>query len=157
MSSPSEGPAVRLRGVSKRFASYHRRATSLKERLVRREESEGDVFWALRDVDLVVRRGETVDLSPDDARRLGVRDGQRVRVASRRGAVVAPVRIDDGLPAGTVFMTFHFPEQVDTNVLTIDATDPKAGTAEFKAAAVRIDKIDTIDPSQTVAGAAAGE
>ncbi len=88
-----------------------------------------------------MRRGETVDLSPDDARRLGVRDGQRVRVASRRGAVVAPARIDDGLPAGTVFMTFHFPDEVDTNALTIDATDPRSGTAEFKAAAVRVEAL----------------
>ena len=40
-------------------------------------------------------------------------------------------------------MTFHFPDQVDTNLITIDATDPKSGTAEFKAAAVRIEKIET--------------
>ena len=39
-------------------------------------------------------------------------------------------------------MTLHFPEQVDTNVLTIDATDPKSGTAEFKATAIRIERID---------------
>ena len=38
-------------------------------------------------------------------------------------------------------MTFHFPEQVATNVLTIDATDPKSGTAEFKAAAIRVEKV----------------
>jgi formate dehydrogenase major subunit len=38
-------------------------------------------------------------------------------------------------------MTFHFPDEVDTNVLTIDATDPKSGTAEFKAAAIRVEKI----------------
>jgi formate dehydrogenase major subunit len=38
-------------------------------------------------------------------------------------------------------MTFHFPDEIQTNLLTIDATDPKSGTAEFKAAAVRIDKI----------------
>jgi hypothetical protein len=44
-----------------------------------------------------------------------------------------------------VFMTFHFPDQVDTNVLTIEATDPKSGTAEFKAAAVRIDKLPPED------------
>ncbi len=37
-------------------------------------------------------------------------------------------------------MTFHFPDEVDVNLLTIDATDPKAGTAEFKAAAVRVEK-----------------
>jgi hypothetical protein len=38
-------------------------------------------------------------------------------------------------------MTLHFPEQVETNVLTIDATDPKSGTAEFKASAVRIERL----------------
>jgi formate dehydrogenase major subunit len=52
-----------------------------------------------------------------------------------------PVRIDPGLRPGLVFMTFHFPDQADTNLLTIDATDPKSGTAEFKAAAVRIEKL----------------
>jgi formate dehydrogenase major subunit len=35
----------------------------------------------------------------------------------------------------------HFPEQVATNILTIDATDPKSGTAEFKATAIRVEKI----------------
>ncbi len=86
------------------------------------------------------RRGESVDLSPEDAARLGVSDGTKVRVVSRRGAVVAPARVDEGLRAGLVFMTFHFPDEVDTNRLTIDATDPASGTAEFKAAAVRVEK-----------------
>ena len=88
-----------------------------------------------------MRRGETLDLSPADARKLGITDGELVRIVSRRGSVTAPARIDDGLRAGLVFMTFHFPDQVDTNVLTIDATDPKSGTAEFKAAAVRVEKV----------------
>ena len=39
-------------------------------------------------------------------------------------------------------MTMHFPDEVDTNLLTIEATDPKSGTAEFKATAVRVDKLD---------------
>ena len=52
-----------------------------------------------------------------------------------------PVHVDPALRPGLVFMTFHFPDQVDTNVLTIEATDPKSGTAEFKATAVRIDKL----------------
>jgi formate dehydrogenase major subunit len=39
-------------------------------------------------------------------------------------------------------MTLHFPDQVATNELTIDATDPKSGTAEFKATAIRIEKVD---------------
>ena len=51
------------------------------------------------------------------------------------------MRIDPSLRAGLAFMTFHFPDQVDTNQLTIDATDPKSGTAEFKAAAIRVEKL----------------
>jgi formate dehydrogenase major subunit len=39
-------------------------------------------------------------------------------------------------------MSFHFPDEVDVNQLTIDATDPKSGTAEFKASAVRIEKVE---------------
>ena len=39
-------------------------------------------------------------------------------------------------------MTLHFPEQVETNMLTLDAWDPKSGTAEFKATAIRVDKPD---------------
>ncbi len=87
------------------------------------------------------RVGETIDLSPDDARSIGVVAGDVVRVASRRGVVEAPVRIDHGLRAGLVFMSFHFPDDVDVNQLTIDATDPQSGTAEFKASAVRIEKL----------------
>jgi anaerobic selenocysteine-containing dehydrogenase len=91
--------------------------------------------------DSPLRFGETIDMSPADAARLDVTAGEIVRVVSRRGAVDAPVRIDSGLRAGLVFMTFHFPDEVDTNVLTIEAVDPKSGTAEFKAAAVRIEKL----------------
>ena len=88
-----------------------------------------------------LRFGETIDVSPEDARALGIIDGEIVSVASRRGAVEAPVQIDAALRPGLVFMTFHFPEQVDVNILTIEANDPKSGTAEFKASAVRIDKV----------------
>ena len=83
--------------------------------------------------------GETLDLSPEDAKRLGVASGDPVRVSSRRGSLVVPARIDRSLRAGTVFMTLHFPDEVTTNVLTIDASDPKSGTAEFKACAVRVE------------------
>jgi predicted molibdopterin-dependent oxidoreductase YjgC len=89
-----------------------------------------------------VRRGETIDVSPEDAARLGLAEGQRVRVRSRRGAVVAPVHIDPALRPGLTFMTLHFPDEVATNHLTIDAVDPKSGTAEFKAAAVRLEAVE---------------
>jgi formate dehydrogenase major subunit len=88
-----------------------------------------------------LRTGETIDLSPDDVAALGVEPGDTVRVVSRRGAVEAPVRVDPGLRPGLAFMTMHFPDQVDTNVLTIDATDPKSGTAEFKATAIRVERV----------------
>lgn len=88
-----------------------------------------------------LRFGEAIDLSPIDAERSGVEAGERVRISSRRGSVEAPVRIDEGLRPGLAFMSVHFPDEVDTNRLTIDATDPKSGTAEFKASAIRIDKI----------------
>jgi predicted molibdopterin-dependent oxidoreductase YjgC len=88
-----------------------------------------------------LRRGESLDLSPQDARHYGVRDGERIRVSSRRGSVEVPVRLDDTVRPGLAFMTFHF--DVQTNMLTIEANDPKSGTAEFKATAVRIDKLAT--------------
>jgi predicted molibdopterin-dependent oxidoreductase YjgC len=83
--------------------------------------------------------GEGIDLSPDDARRIGVITGQSVRVTSRRGTIVVPAHVDEGLRPGLAFITFHFPDEADTNVLTINATDPRSGTAEFKATAVRVE------------------
>ena len=96
-----------------------------------------------------LRRRETLDVSPEDATRYGISEGDRVRLTSRRGSVVIPVRVDPGLRAGLVFTTFHNNDEVATNVLTIDATDPQSGTAEFKACAVRIDPIPSVDPSDT--------
>ncbi len=88
-----------------------------------------------------LRAGETIDVSPEDARRLGFAEGDPARVISRRGEVLAPVRVDPGLRPGLAFMTMHFPDEVDTNVLTIEAVDPKSGTAEFKATAIRLEKV----------------
>jgi len=89
-----------------------------------------------------LRFGETLDLSPEDGMRYGVEEGEIVRVVSRRGAVEAPVRIDPGLRPGLAFMSLHFPDEVDVNALTIEANDPKSGTAEFKATAIRIEKLN---------------
>lgn len=87
-----------------------------------------------------LRRGETIDLCRQDVERLGLVEGETVRVVSRRGAVEAPVRIAEELRPGLAFMTMHFPDEVDVNALTIEATDPRSGTAEFKATAVRIER-----------------
>ena len=105
------------------------------------------------------RRGESIDVSPEDAARRGLSEGQRVRVRSPRGAVVAPVHIDQRLRPGLTFMTFHFPADVPTNMLTSDASDPKAGTAEFKATAIQIEAIDEEgrDVGRHVGAAASGK
>jgi predicted molibdopterin-dependent oxidoreductase YjgC len=92
-----------------------------------------------------LRRGETLDISREDAGRYGVANGDRVRVTSRRGSIVVPVRIDPGLRPGLAFTTFHYNDEIATNLLTIDATDPKSGTAEFKACAVRIETMPSFD------------
>ena len=89
-----------------------------------------------------LRGPETLNLSPEDARNLGFGEGEVARVSSRRGSLLVPVHVDPTLREGLAFMTLHFPEQVETNILTLDAWDPKSGTAEFKATAIRVDKPD---------------
>jgi anaerobic selenocysteine-containing dehydrogenase len=64
-----------------------------------------------------------------------------VRVHSRRGTVEAvKARVTDRVRPGLLFMGYSFPDQVPTNVLTINAVDPQSGTAELKACAVSIEK-----------------
>lgn len=87
-----------------------------------------------------LRRGETLDLSPEDAAAYCLAEGETVRIRSRRGSVVAPVRFDPGLRRGLAFLTIHFHDEVPVNELTLDAVDPKSGTSEFKATAIRIEK-----------------
>jgi predicted molibdopterin-dependent oxidoreductase YjgC len=98
--------------------------------------------------DSPLRRSESVDMHKDDVARLGFKDGELVRITSRRGSIVAPVRIDASLRPGLVFMTFHFQDKIKVNLLTINVTDPKAGTAEFKACAVRIDPLEVGAPGE---------
>lgn len=93
-----------------------------------------------------LRHGETLDLSPQDGQKYRLEEGEMVRVVSRRGSVEAPIRFDPGLRPGLGFLTLHFPDQVATNELTIDAVDPKSGTSEFKATAVRIEKLGKVEP-----------
>lgn len=85
-----------------------------------------------------MRRSEAIDLAPEDAERLGIEPGGLVEVASRRGRVTAYAAVDPGLRPGLAFMVVNFPEVTNVNALTTDAFDPKSGTSEFKACAVRI-------------------
>lgn len=88
--------------------------------------------------------GEWMEIHPKDAETLGINDEDVVRVLSRRGEVEVPAHYSEAVNPGTVFMTFHFPDEVMTNALTIDSTDPQSGTAEFKAAAVRVERLNVV-------------
>lgn len=78
-----------------------------------------------------------VEISPRDAAAYGVHEGDHVKVASRRGEVVARARVTHRSPPGTVFMTFHYAEAA-ANLLTIGEVDPVAKIPEYKVCAVSI-------------------
>ena len=83
---------------------------------------------------------ETIEISPADAKELGVEDGETVLVRSRRGEVRTKARVTDKSSRGVAFMSFHY-QDVLTNLLTNAALDPQAKTPEYKACAIRIEKI----------------
>ncbi len=81
-----------------------------------------------------------VEIHPQDAAELELRDGDRARVTSRRGQVVATVRVTLRSPPGTVFMTFHYAEAA-ANLLTSEHIDPVAKIPEYKVSAVRVEPV----------------
>jgi len=78
-----------------------------------------------------------IEINPADGARLKIRDGQAVRVSSRRGTVVLRAWVTERTTLGVVFIPMHFAEAA-ANLLTIDALDPLAKIPEYKACAVRI-------------------
>jgi formate dehydrogenase major subunit len=83
---------------------------------------------------------ETADISAADAEAKGIAHGEMISVKSRRGEVVVKARITKEVPEGLVWMAFHFRETC-ANWLTNPVYDPITQTAEYKACAVRIDKL----------------
>jgi formate dehydrogenase alpha subunit len=79
-----------------------------------------------------------VDVHEIDAARLGFKDGDPVRVSSRRGEVVLRLRVSTKTSPGVVFIPMHFTETA-ANLLTIDTLDPYAKIPEFKVCAVKIE------------------
>jgi assimilatory nitrate reductase catalytic subunit len=80
--------------------------------------------------------GPFVELHPMLAGRVGVADGEPVRLATRRGSMTAPVRVVGTIRPDTVFVPFHW---VGANRLTNDALDPTSGMPEFKVCAARLE------------------
>lgn len=82
-----------------------------------------------------------VEINPEDAKELGVRNGRKIRVSSRRGTITPIARITNVVPKGIVFIPFHFKEAA-VNRLTNPALDPIAKIPELKVCAVKIENID---------------
>ena len=80
-----------------------------------------------------------VEMSPEDLKRLRIRNNSRIRVESRRGEIVLAARASARVQPGQVFIPFHYVEAA-VNLLTIDELDPDAKIPEFKFCAVRIKK-----------------
>jgi len=77
-----------------------------------------------------------IDVSPEDAKKLGIEDGARLTISSVRGTIEAPANITDAMPPGLAFMAFHWRE-APANMLTNAALDPVAKIPEFKVSAIK--------------------
>ena len=81
-----------------------------------------------------------VEISPGDAKSMAIKDGERVKVSSRRGEIQIKARISGKVNRGVVFIPFHFAETA-ANVLTNPAYDPVAKIPEYKVCAVKVEKL----------------
>ena len=99
-----------------------------------------------------------VEVHPDDAARLDIRDGGRVELVSRRGRAVLPAVVTDRVLRGTCFVPFHWNDEqgadLAINALTSDAVDADSLQPEFKACAVRLAPIATESDPSDLAGPA---
>jgi anaerobic selenocysteine-containing dehydrogenase len=74
-----------------------------------------------------------------DARKIRVKDGDRVKVTSRRRSIVLPAKVGSRVDTGIFFIPFCFREPA-VNVFTDPASDPTAGIPEFTVCAVRVER-----------------
>jgi predicted molibdopterin-dependent oxidoreductase YjgC len=82
-----------------------------------------------------------VAIHPADARRLGLGDGDPVRVSSRRGELTGYAKLNDGLRPGALFVPFVKLEESAANFLTNAALDPASKIPEYKVCAVRVEPL----------------
>ena len=81
-----------------------------------------------------------IEINPEDAKALGIKNKEKVRAITRRGSVDVPAKVTPDIMKGIMFMPFHFAECA-ANILTNNALDPIAKIPEFKACAVKVEKI----------------
>jgi formate dehydrogenase major subunit len=85
----------------------------------------------------VLRPSDVLDISPSDAARLAIGEGEVVEIASRHGQTRLPAHIDAAVRPGELFATFHTPGSF-INRVTGDGRDPITHTPEYKRTAVRL-------------------
>jgi assimilatory nitrate reductase catalytic subunit len=79
------------------------------------------------------------------AERIGLRHGDRLRLTTRRGSMVVPVTVSDGIHPTTVFLPFHWGDELSVNQMTHDALHPISRMPEFKICAVRMERVATAE------------
>ena len=79
-----------------------------------------------------------IEINPKDAARLGVKEHDMIRVRSRRGEMEASVYIAPTVKPGELFLPMHYPE---VNRLTHPSFDPHSRQPNYKACAVRLEKV----------------
>ncbi len=82
-----------------------------------------------------------VEISIQDARRMDISNGQRIRIRSRRGVIVAKAAVSNDILPGVVFIPFHFAAAA-ANRLTHAALDPVCHIPELKVCAVGLEPAD---------------
>lgn len=99
--------------------------------------------------------GAFAEVHPLLAARIGVTDGETVRLTTARGSVAVPARVTDAIRPDTVFVPFHWSGTGSANRLTNDATDPVSGMPEFKVCAVDVTsaRVQTEGTSRATVGA----
>jgi formate dehydrogenase major subunit len=81
-----------------------------------------------------------VEISPEDCQALGIRDGELVRISSKRGSVISRCRRTERVKIGAVYMTYQWWIGA-CNELTISTLDPTSRTPEYKYCAAKVEKI----------------
>ncbi len=105
---------------------YHYNAGTMSRRSTASNERQPEAF---------------VEINPEDAEALGLAMEEKATVATRRGEVTVVAYVTDRVKPGVIWMPFHWAEQA-ANVLTIDAYDNIAETAEYKVCAARVKKAE---------------
>jgi formate dehydrogenase major subunit len=95
---------------------------------------------ASRTANTLLRPHDCLDISAEDAGKLGLSNGVRVRIRSRYGEAILPIKIENCMHPGELFATFHTPE-VFLNYVTSPHRDGYVNTPEYKITAVRLEKI----------------